>query len=47
MKSLSIKQAKAPKSNKALTLMLQDLYLIISEIVKYEEGSEDRIGPVD
>lgn len=44
-RSLSIKQAEAPESNKALTLMLCGWKSISSGILKHREGSEDKIGP--
>ena len=46
-KSLLIKQAKAPESNKALTIILQDSNCILKGIVKQGEASEERTGPVD
>jgi hypothetical protein len=44
---LSIKQAEAPESNKALTFMLCGWKSILSGILKQREGSEDKIGPDD
>jgi len=44
---LSIKQAEALESNKALTFMLCGWKYILSGILKQREGSEDKIGPDD
>jgi len=44
---LSIKQAEASESNKALTFMLCGWKYILSGILKQREGSEDKIGPDD
>ena len=46
-KSLSIKQAEALKSNKALTVILRDSNYILRDIVKQGEASEKKIGLVD
>ncbi len=42
---LSIKQAEAPESKKALIFMLCGWKYILSRILKQREGSEDKIGP--
>ncbi len=44
---LSIKQAEALESNKALTFMLCGWKFILSGILKQQEGLEDKIGPDD
>ena len=46
-KSLSIKHAEAPESNKALALVLHKSNLIFTGIKKQGEALEDKIGPVD
>ncbi len=46
-KNLSIKQAEASESNKALTFMLCGWKYILSGILKQREGSEDKIRPDD
>ena len=45
-KSLSMKHVEAPKSNKVWTLILLESIFTISGIIKQEETSEVRIGPL-
>jgi hypothetical protein len=45
-KPLSMKHTKAPKSNKAWTLILLESIFTISRPIKQEKASEVKIGPL-